>query len=366
MRSPHDVLAYENTSMSKFYHPLLALIASATESELAKYVEYLKRENQVLRARLPKRIHTTTEERKKLLEVGKGLGKAIEQLISIVSPSTFSRWLHEDSKGTTSKEPKGRPRKNRDIRELVLTIAKETGFGYTRIVGEMTKLGIRIGRSTVRNILMEEGISPVPDRKSEVWSDFLDRHGDTLWACDFFSVKTITSSGLRKMYMLVFLCVKTREVYITPSTRHPKSAWVSEETKRFLDGKFEQNNRPKFILHDRDTKFSKAFVKSVTETGTKAIALPVKSPNLNGRCERVIGTLKGECLHRFLIFGKQHLDYLVKEFSKYYNHTRSHSSRECLPPIREAPETVESLSIADVEVRSHVGGLVKSFERRAA
>ena len=87
---------------------------------------------------------------------------------------------------------------------------------------------------------------------------------------------------------------------------------------------------------------------------------------LNGRCERFIGTLKGECLHRFLIFGKQHLDHLVKEFLSYYNQTRSHSSRDCLPPVRTIPETASSLSVRDVEVSSHVGGLVKSFHKKAA
>lgn len=352
--------------MSKFFHPLLALIASATDSELAKYVEYLKRENEVLRARLPKRIHTTKEERKKLLDAGRGLGKAIDGLISIVSPKTFSRWLHEESKGKETKKPKGRPRKNRDIRELVVTIAKETGFGYTRIVGEMTKLGIRIGRNTVRNILKEEDIAPGPDRKSEVWSDFLNRHGETLWASDFFSVRTVTSTGLRKMYMLVFLCVKSREAYVTPATLHPNSAWVSEETARFLDSMKGRDKPPKYILHDRDTKYSDEFVKSAKASGAKAIALPVQSPNLNGRCERFIGTLKGECLHRFLIFGKQHLDYLVKEFLTYYNHARSHSSRDCLPPIRALPQPVRSLSVKEVEIQSHVGGLVKSFHKRAA
>ena len=123
---------------------------------------------------------------------------------------------------------------------------------------------------------------------------------------------------------------------------------------------------PKYILHDRDTKYTDEFVKAAKASGAKAVALPVQSPNLNGRCERFIGTLKGECLHRFLIFGKKHLDYLVKEFQTYYNHTRSHSSRECLPPIRAVPENVHSLAVNDVDVRTHVGGLVKLFHRKAA
>lgn len=351
--------------MSKFYHPLLALIASATESELAKYVEYLKRENEILRSRLPKRIHTTTEERKQLLKVGKCLGKAIEQLITIVSPGTFLRWCREGEKATAKKR-KGRPRKNREVRDLVIKIANETGLGYTRIVGEMTKLGIRISRSTVRNILKEENIEPGPERKSEVWSDFLNRHGETLWACDFMSVRTITATGLRKMYVLVFLCVKTREVYVTTSTQHPKSAWVSEQTTLFLESTANRERKPALVLHDRDTKFCKKFSQTLKDGDAKPVPLPVKAPNLNGRCERFIGTLKRECLHHFLIFGGSHLDHLVKEFGDYYNRHRPHSSREYLPPIREIPEQVDTIPLEEIEVQFHLGGLTKSYKRRAA
>jgi hypothetical protein len=95
-------------------------------------------------------------------------------------------------------------------------------------------------------------------------------------------------------------------------------------------------------------------------------SLPKASPNLNGRCERVIGTIKWECLSRFIIFGKRHLDYLVAEFFDYYNTTRSSMVRDHLPPIREQPDEVATLKLNQVEVRSHVGGLVKSFARKAA
>lgn len=121
----------EHTAVSKIFHPLLALVASATDSELAKYVEYLKEENKILRARLPKQIHTTPDERKKLVRLGKQLGRAIEELITIVSPSTFYRWCREGVK--SKKQSKGRPRKCVELRDLVIKIAKETGFGYTRI-----------------------------------------------------------------------------------------------------------------------------------------------------------------------------------------------------------------------------------------
>lgn len=170
--------------MARIFHPLLALIASATDKELAKYVEYLKHENKLLRARLPKQVHTTHEERKKLLKYGKVIGRAIEELITIVSPATFYRWVRQEKNGKPKpKNPKGGQRKPKELRELVLRIATETNFGLTRIVGELRKLGIKkISRQTVRNILKEHGIEPSPDRTSDSWADFLKRHGETLWA----------------------------------------------------------------------------------------------------------------------------------------------------------------------------------------
>ncbi|WP_437222469.1 hypothetical protein SH661x_002794 [Planctomicrobium sp. SH661] len=172
--------------MSLIFHPLLALIASATDRELAKYIQFLKEENKILRARVPGVIHTRPEERERLLKFGKAIGRAIEELLTIVSPSTFYRWLR-DEHGTAKrkKNPKGGQRKPKEIRELVLQIAAVTGFGYTRIIGELRKLGIKkISRQTVRNILKEEGIQPGPNRTSDSWTNFLERHKETLWACD--------------------------------------------------------------------------------------------------------------------------------------------------------------------------------------
>jgi putative transposase len=213
--------------MSQLFHPLLALIASATDKELAKYVEYLKHENKLLRSRLPRQVHTTHEERQTLLKYGKAIGRAIEELITIVSPATFYNWVRNEKNGKPKpKNPKGGQRKPKELRELVLTIANETGFGLTRIVGEMRKLGIKISRQTVRRILKEHGIDPSPDRTSDCWADFLERHGETLWGCDFFSVKSVTAKGIHDLYVLVFLCLQTREVFVTESTLNPDSAWV--------------------------------------------------------------------------------------------------------------------------------------------
>ncbi len=344
------------------------MIASASQNELAKYVEYLKHENKILRARLPKQVHTTYEERQTLLKYGKGLGRAIEELITIVTSMSFYRWVREGQGGKPKpRNPKGGQRKPKDLRELVLRIARETGFGLTRIIGELRKLGItKISRQTVRNILKEHGIEPSPDRTSDSWADFLARHGETLWACDFFSVKSVTSKGIRDLYVLVFLCLKTREVIVTESTLKPDSAWVCEQTQWFIDQTKDREKKPEMVIHDRDVKFTKDFTQTVKDAGMKTNPLPKGSPNLNGRCERFIGTIRWECLDKFIIFGKRHLDYVVGEFVDYYNHHRSHMERDWLPPIRDVPDEVETLTMEQIEVKSYVGGLVKSFERKAA
>lgn len=223
--------------MPKLFHPLLALIASATDKELAKYVEFLKVENKILRSRISGQIHTTYEERKRLLKYGKPLGRAIESLISIVIPTTFKKWVREEKNGKLKpKASKGRRRKPKEHRDLVIRIAKETGFGLTRIIGELRKLGITsISRQTVRNILKEAGIEPSPDRTNDSWASFLNRHAESLWGCDFFSVRSITAKGFRDLYVMAFLCLKTRELIVTESTEHPDSAWVCKQTEMFIE-----------------------------------------------------------------------------------------------------------------------------------
>ena len=287
-----------------------------------------------------------------------------------MSPTAFYRWVREEKKAKgkpVKKNPKGGRKKPEEVVQLVLKIAQETGFGLTRIVGEMRKLGIIISRQTVRNILKEHGIKPSPDRTSDSWSKFLARHGETLWGCDFFSVKSVTAKGFRDLYVMVFLCLQTREMIVSECTEHPDSAWVCEQTRKFAEQTKDRPQKPEMILHDRDVKFTKEFTTTVKECGLKTNPLPIESPNLNGRCERAIETIKLECLAKFIIFGKQHLDHILEQFTQYYNTKRSHMERGYLPPIRDGePEEVVALTMNQIEVKTYVGGLVKSFERKAA
>ena len=147
--------------MGQIIHPLLSLLASATRQDLARQVAYLKEENRLLRARLPKRVVATDKEKRRLLRVGKKLGTQLKELMSLVSYQTFARWVRDKedapkkAKPASKKKP-GRPRTPDDVRDLVVKLARDNAWGYTRILGELRKLGItRISRQSVKNILLE-------------------------------------------------------------------------------------------------------------------------------------------------------------------------------------------------------------------
>ncbi len=200
------------------------LLARSTTDDLQKQVEFLTAENEMLRKRVPKKhIFLNPDERAKLLKLGKELGPGIRQLVTIVSYSTFRRWVRKDEgKGPNRK---GRPRLTAIVRELVVLIAKETGWRYTRILGELKKL--RVGpvcRQSVKNILIEHGLDPGPKRGKGTWSDFLRIHSETLWQCDFFSKRVWTLQGPRQIFAMAFMHLATRRVFVTPGTFKPDAA----------------------------------------------------------------------------------------------------------------------------------------------
>jgi len=143
------------------------VIAGSTQKELASQIRYLKIENEILRSKLPTRVPVTDKERNKLVKFGPKLGKALGELVTIVHPDTLRRWIRETNKSRKKKEPvkKGRPRTKEEIRKLIVKLARENDWGYTRILGELRKLGIKsVSRNTVKNILKENGLEPGPKR----------------------------------------------------------------------------------------------------------------------------------------------------------------------------------------------------------
>lgn len=353
----------------QLFQPLLALIASASDSVLAQQLSYAQAELKIMRARLPKRIVVTPEERAILLKHGRPLGKAIEAIITLVSASTFRRWVREDDRREARGKPApktGRRRKPLELRTLVCRIARETGMGYGRILGELRKLGIlSVSRQTVRNILKEAGIPTGPQRSHASWTEFLARHAKTLYGCDFFTKSVVTPKGLIEMYLLVVIHWETRKIWVSSATAHPDSAWVTQQARNFLldVGDAEITH----LLRDPDTKYSASFDAVWESQGVQIRKIPPKQPVCNSRTERVIKTIKVECLRQFIAFGERHLNYLVQEYVRYYNGLRSHSRRDYLPPaVTDPPPRNESAGADEIVRHERLGGVIAWYERRAA
>jgi putative transposase len=269
--------------MLRLFQPLFLILAQASDRQLARMVEYLQAENRLLRERLPKRVRVTPAERSRLVKLGKPLGSAIRGLITIVTPRTFSRWLKGEPKDGQPKRQRkpGRPRTPDEIREWAVRMARETGWGYSRILGELKKLGIRaIAKSTVKNILKEHGLDPGPKRGEGTWTDFLKRHAATLYACDFFSKKVVTLRGVVEVFILFFIHVSSRTVHIAGMSAKPTQAWTAERAREALGFLRGAPDEPAILLRDHDTKFEGGFDAVLRENGVRVQKVGPPAPNL--------------------------------------------------------------------------------------
>lgn len=368
--------------MKNLYHRLLLLIAGSTQKELARQIRYLKIENEILRSKLPKRVTVTEKERNKLVKFGAKLGKALGELVTIVHPDTLRRWSREAGKrGKQKAAPRGRPKTKEEIRQLIVKLARENDWGYTRILGELRKLGIKaVSRNTVKNILKENGLEPGPKRGAGTWDEFLKIHAATLWQIDFFSKKVLTIKGFRDLFVLVFLHVETRRVFISPATYHPNEAWVKEQSEAFLEHVKETGLATKIVMHDRDTKFTASFDAILESAELEVKKAAHRSPNTVAFVERFIQTLQQEALDYFIIFGEQHMNHLVSEMVSYYHEERPHQAKENDPLLAAAPPGTPTRSkakkksepppdvvpVSEIECRQRLGGLLKHYYRRAA
>jgi putative transposase len=363
--------------MYSIYRSLLLVIAGATQKELARQVQYLKVENDILRSKLPARITIVPQERQRLLKFGARLGKAIHQVVTIVTPGTFLRWIREDKRRRKTKQgpvKRGRRCTAEDIRKLIVRMARENTWGYTRIVGELKKLGIRsVAKTTVRNILKEHGLDPCPKRAGSTWDEFLSRHAASLWQCDFISQKVLTVKGIREAFFLAFLNVQTRRTILSPATLHPDQAWIQAQAVSFLKQARSDGLRVRYVQHDRDTKFTEGFDEALRQGHVTQVKSPKCAPNCQAFVERFIGSLRRECLHHFVFIGLEHLERVTRCWLQHYHRERPHQGveNELLvrprPVKRSKPRVPEPAPTAtDISCQQRLGGLIKHYSRKAA
>lgn len=355
--------------MKDLYAKLVLLFASAEKAQLIRMIELRDAEIAMLRSRVPKkRIFLTNEERERLLELGEAIGPSIVNLISIVSGRTYKRWLGRKKNGEQPTKKMGRKGTSETLRQLVVRLAKENTWGYGRIVGELKKLRVQcVGRTTVRKILQEEGVSPSPKRTNRRWDEFVKTHATTLWQCDFFTRPVVTATGLREAYVLAFLHVDSRRVICSTATFNPDDAWCVEQAKSMLQRAGEMELPVRYLIRDQDYKFTKQFDAIYENSDVAVEPTAPRAPNQNAFVERWIGSIKHECLNSFIAFGLGHLDYLVISYVEHYHDARPHQRKENKPLVGVWPDRDDPPDKPEAVIcRERLGGILKHYERVAA
>jgi putative transposase len=239
-------------------------------------------------------------------------------------------------------------------------------WGYQRIVGELPKLDITVSATSVRNILAAAGLPPAPRRHSQSWRSFLQAHADSMLACDFFTVDTV---WLRRLYVLVFLSVGSRRIEYLACTSNPNTAWMLQQARNLLMELDDRDRQVRFLIHDRDAKFPRAFDALLGIEEIKVIRTPVQAPNANAHMERWVGSVRRECLDRLLIVGRRQLEHVLRVYIHHYNRQRPHRALDLRPPDASAPSPVRTESTPHalhVSRRDLLGGLIHEYELAAA
>ena len=355
--------------MNRLIFPVLMLVAQYFKPRYNAQLSILKAQVRMLRNRIDaSRIVPTLEEKAELLRLGRMMDHDVGDVMQIVQPKTYRRWLRECRNEGPFKRS-GRPRIAEATRELVLRLAQENVFwGYRRIVGELKKLGYRIGATTVRQILAATGHVPWPHiarRKPPIeWTTFVHANIDSIVSCDFFSKKVYTLRGVFHAYVLVFIHLGSRKVYASPPTYSPNGDWVMQQARNASMWMEDEGIEARFILRDRDRKFPDSFSHFCYSMGARPLRTPVRAPKANAFVESFIGTLKHECLNYFMCFSEEQLDYIVRTWVRHYNTVRPHRGFGMDNEVLD--KTFRPQFTGRVRCKQQLGGIIKSYYRDAA
>src|SRR6476469_6304443 len=299
---------------------LLMIAAGWVHRQQLIVIEFLQAENRLLKERLRgRRIRFTDAERALLARKAKAVGrKALLELDTLVSPDTLMRWhrrLVAQKWDFSKRRGPGRPGLMREISRLIVRMAQENpGWGYTRIQGALANLSHKVGRGTVCNVLKRNGIEPAPERsKRTTWSTFLKAHWKVLAASDFFTVEVLTSRGLLTHYVLFVISVAERVVHIAGITTRPGEAWMLQLGRNLIDEQSGALASKRYLIIDRDAKYTPQFRRLVEEGGTEVIRLPPMSAEL----ERLRGAIRALMAHYHEERNHQGLENrLIRELSR--------------------------------------------------
>ena len=275
------------------------------------------------------------------------------ELMVLVKPATVVQWHRQGFRLFWRwRSRSGRPSVEREIRDLIRQMSNANPlWGARRIHGELLKLGITVSQATVAKYMVRRRGRPSP-----TWRSFLRNQAYGIAAIDMF---VVTCASFRLLYVMIILVHDRRKIVRAAVTAHPTAAWLSRQVTEA----FPWDTAPRYLLRDRDASYGSDFCNRVEAMGIKEVITAPRSPWQNAYVERVIGSIRRECLDHIVIFNERHLRRVMSSYVDYYQRARTHLSldKDCPDPRPIMPR-----EIGKVVAIPQVGGLHRRYERLAA
>jgi putative transposase len=278
-----------------------------------------------------------------------------------VSPKTLLRWHRRlvARRWTYARRGLGRPPPDAKLEELILRLARENPrWGYRRIVGELRKLGLSVSATSVRSVLKRGRIPPAPRRSGPSWRTFLRAQAHSVIACDLLTVDTVS---LRRLYVLFFIELESRRVWLAGCTHNPNGMWTAQQARNLVIDCGARERPTRFLIHDRDAKFSAAFDEVFRTEGITVVRTPFRAPNANAHAERFVRTLREECLAWLLIVGRRQLERVLREYVEHYNNERPHRALDLRAPQPTRVIPLRPQRDTAVQRRDRLRGLIHEY-----
>jgi transposase InsO family protein len=287
----------------------------------------------------------------------------------VALPDTILTWYRKlvacKFDGSKARQGPGRPRIKREVEQLIVRMAGENrDWGYDKIVGALANLGYEVSDQTVGNVLQRNALPPAPARKrTTTWSAFIRTHLALLAGTDFFTVEVLTLRGLVTYNVLFFIHLESRRVDIVGITVHPNEPWMKQMARNATMEGCGTLRDCRYLLHDRDTKFTCSFRAIIMSGQVKPLMLPAHSPNLNAYAERWVRSVKEECLSKIIHFGERSLRRALSEYVEHYHAERNHQGKS---NVLLFPRVTERCRGGPVQCRERLGGLLRYYHQEAA
>jgi transposase InsO family protein len=294
-----------------------------------------------------------------------------------VTPATLLSWHHRlvTRRWTYPHRSPGRPPIDGATTALVVRLAKENPrWGYRRIEGELGKLGVRLAASTIAKIMKDHEFGPAPRRSGPTWREFLRAQASGVVATDFFHVDTVL---LKRLYVLFFIELGRRSVWITGVTAHPNALWVTQQARNVTCDLADAEITSRFLVRDRDTKYVASFDNVFKAEGAQILRTPFRTPNANAFAERFVRTVRSECLDHLLVVNEAHLERILRSYARHYNGHRPHQGISQEVPAPERAVSLQVVRTSDsrrrhlrhrprrIDRHDRLGGLIHEYELAA-